>query len=229
MILTRHYKAFWRRHEASGGSPAWLRDCQSRSRATRERILRAADQRIRQGSYSKISMQDLSDDAGISIGAAYARFPSKESVLAVLGLIVSDVACMALESALAALPEDARLESVMHAYVDTIVSQFKTHRALIVEVRRQAPDTPEIRRLMDQTNRRMHGTFLERARQCLDEIVSPDPDRALRFALFTASATAREAVLADALRPYDLTLSPKELAVAICHTAIASLKRGQSA
>ncbi|MHC4140453.1 MAG: TetR/AcrR family transcriptional regulator [Planctomycetota bacterium] len=228
MIAARHYKAFWGRVdtlEAAGLIPAWLHDRQSRSRATRERILRAAERRIRAGSFSETSMQDVADDAGASIGAAYARFPSKESVLAMLGLVVFDAACTAFESALAALPAGARLERIMHAYVHTIVSELSRHRAVVIEVRQHAPRVPELRRLMDHTNQRMHGAFLDRARRCLHEVVTADPDRALRFALFTASAAAREAVLADALRPFDLTPSRDELVTAICRTVMSSLTR----
>jgi hypothetical protein len=97
------------------------------------------------------------------------------------------------------------------------------HRRLIVEVRRHAEEVPDLRRLLDHTNRRMHETFLERARACIAEIAADDAERALRFALFVAGAAAREAVLTDALRPYGLSRDRDRIVDDISRTVLASL------
>lgn len=199
------FEPFWSRMDAlqaAGLAPPWLDDRQARSRHTRERILEAASHLIASRGWAAVTMQDLAREARISIGALYARFPSRGAVLALLGSVVFDAAAARFERALDSLPQNASLGRVIGRYVETLLEEFAKHRLLIIEVRRQGEGVPELRRLMHEINRRVHDAFYRRARRVPRVRGVARIEGRLAFALFMINAGAREAVLAGALAQY---------------------------
>ena len=200
--------------EEEGLLPEWARDRQARSRATRARILAAAESLVGEHPYPGVSLADIARRAGVSVGAVYARFPSKEAILLMLGVAVFDEVCRRFEEALSSLPEaPLSFRDVVAAYVTTLVRELVRHRALITEVRRHAATDPSLRRLADRTNRAIHETFLTRARAFSHRIRHPDPEARLNYALFAVNAAAREAILSGALGTYSVKGGNTELTV----------------
>jgi AcrR family transcriptional regulator len=192
--VTVRFAPFWVRVEEmgeAGALPDWLTDRQVRARETRERVLAAAARLIMQRPFAEVSMHEIAGEAGISIGALYARFPSKEAVLALLGVAVFEEARGRFVRAMEAVPGRAGLRALVGAYV-------------LMDLRRHADGAPEIRALMVRTNSAIHEAFLTRARRHWDEIAHRDPEAALQWALFTTNAAAREAILAGALSQYSV-------------------------
>jgi AcrR family transcriptional regulator len=205
--VTVRFAPFWVRVEEmgeAGALPDWLTDRQVRARETRERVLAAAARLIMQRPFAEVSMHEIAGEAGISIGALYARFPSKEAVLALLGVAVFEEARGRFVRAMEAVPGRAGLRALVGAYVDTLVGELHRHRRLLMDLRRHADGAPEIRALMVRTNSAIHEAFLTRARRHWDEIAHRDPEAALQWALFTTNAAAREAILAGALSQYSV-------------------------
>jgi len=158
------------------------------------------------------ALKDVAAAAGVSVGAVYGRFPSKEAILLLLGIIVIDGVCRRFEEAL----EPPRgttgtFGALARAYVTTLVREFTRHRSLIREVRKHAGGDPSLRRLADRTNRTTHGAFLERARTFAGQIDHPDPESRLNYALFAVNAAGREAILSGALSTYAVDGSNAEL------------------
>jgi AcrR family transcriptional regulator len=201
------FAPFWVRVDEmaeAGALPDWLTDRQARARRTRERVLAAAARLIRQHPFAEISMQEIAEEAGISIGALYARFPSKEAVLALLGVAVFEEVRGRFVRAMDAVPGRAGLRALVSAYVDTLVAELHRNRRLVLDLRRHADGAPEIRALMARTNSTIHEAFLTRARRHSADIVHRDHEAALQWALFMMNAAAREAVLAGALSQYSV-------------------------
>ncbi len=205
--------------------PAWLIDHQARSRQTREAILEGAAELIQARSWADIGLKAVAEAAGVSVGAVYARFPSKEAILTVLGLVVLNAARHRFEAALEAMDDDSTLRDLASEYSFVLVEQFLRYRRLIMELR-DAAALPEIRAQLDRTNDAIHSAFLTRGRACVDQIGHSDPEVSLRYALFMTNAAAREACLYRALNTYQLDLDPKELAAHLAHALIAYLRAG---
>jgi AcrR family transcriptional regulator len=214
-MIAERLPAFWIRLDSlvdgDAPLPAWLDDRQARSRATREQILRVSEDFVQRGSFEEMSMQELAEEAGVSVGALYARFPSKASLLELLGLVAFDAARAAFETALAALPPEARLGDVIDVYTSTLVDALVAHAPIIRQVRRHAGASSELQVLLRRTNEAIHGAFLRRAQTAGGDIRHPDPEKALRYGLFIVNAAAREAVIAGALDPYRLEGDHAEL------------------
>ncbi|MGD8494873.1 MAG: TetR/AcrR family transcriptional regulator [Gemmatimonadales bacterium] len=221
-MIAGRFPVFWSRLDelVDGGSrlPAWLDDRQARSRATRERILRVAESFVRRGSFDEMSMQELAEEAGVSVGAVYARFPSKATVLELVGLVAFDAARAEFEGALAALPPGAGLGEVIDAYTSTLVRALHEHARVLREIRGNASESSELRSLLRRTNGAIHEAFLGRARAIEGGIRHPDPEKALLYGLFMVNAAAREAVLAGALAPYGLEGDRAELAAELARS-----------
>ena len=220
------FGAFW---EEVGGPdadawPDWMRDLQPRARRTREAILRTTWRLLHEQSYSDVTLREIADETGISVGAVYARFPSKEAILVVLGLVAFSASVRAFASAMDALPSEAGLDEVIAAYVGTLVAELHRHRALILEIRLRSADEPELRALLDRTNRRVHQAFLARALAA--GTGTSATERALRYGLFMTNAAAREAILAGALGVYNLPADLSELAGELSRSFAAYLRSG---
>jgi AcrR family transcriptional regulator len=225
--VTVRFGPLWsrvRQLDEAGDLPEWMTDRQQRARATRERVLSAASRLLERRPFVEVTMQDLAAEADVSVGALYARFPSKDAVLALLGLAVFAHVCDRLVRALDAVPVREGLRGVVEAYVDTLVAALYRFRSVVLALRKHAPGSPEISGLISGGNRAIHQTFLGRARRHVGEIGREHPDAALQWALFMTNAAAREAVLADALSHYTVGRGRRELRRELSHAAWAYLQ-----
>lgn len=196
---------FW--DEASYELPDWAQDHQARSRRTRESVLFAARRLIESESWESVSMQDVARESDASIGALYARFPSKDTVLQLLATAVFHGASRAFRESFA--KSGSSLADKTEAYVSTLVDQLTLHRRVIQESRTTAATLPALRTLMDRFNHTIHQSFLSAVRETSEG--SQISDEQFRMVLFTVNAAAREAIIAGALRTYQLDLTGTDL------------------
>lgn len=211
------FEGFWSaiaRMEREGTLPDWAVDHQGRSRASRERTLEAAYRLIADA--SELTMDAVAELADLSIGALYARFPSKEAVLVLLGLAVLEDGFLYIERALS---DQATVTQIMRSYVSRIVAVFRRHRAVILEMLRLRTGSPDMARIIRTTNERIH----ELVRSRLHPLLPDSLHERLEFALFMASAAAREGVLHDALAVYRTDAGDEDLAGEICRAMEAYL------
>jgi TetR/AcrR family transcriptional repressor of nem operon len=116
--------------------------------ATHERIVSAAARAIRRSGYDGTGVADIMKEAGLTHGAFYAHFASREAMLAeAAGQACAESAAIAAEAA-ASVPEDQALSYMLHAYLSREnlqqIEQGCPLAALGSETVRQ---TPEVRRV----------------------------------------------------------------------------------
>lgn len=172
---------------------------QRRAVQTTEALVLTALGALQHRDFSDITVAELAEGAGISVGGFYARFNSKDALLPVLAAHVLDDCRLALDAALDAAGDS--IESIVRAYNATMVTKFREHRHAVIQLRRHARDGDNrvgsaVREFNAQVHQRLRSMLQERRA----EIGHPNPDIAIEFGLFAASASAREAVLADALQ-----------------------------
>jgi AcrR family transcriptional regulator len=220
------FTGFWDRLDDPDGRdwPDWLRDRQPRARRTREAILRTAHRLLQEKGYAQVTLREIADESGVSVGAVYDRFPSKEAILGTLGLVAFSGSIRLFESALDALPAEAGLDEIIEAYVGVLVDELHRYRSLIREIRARAGEEPELRALLAGTNRRVHELFLSRARAAVSDLTRDNSEQRLRFGLFLANAAAREAILSGALDTYELPLRLPQLKEEISRSLAAYLE-----
>ena len=177
----------------------WLRKtpAQQRGHDTVEAFASAAEELLRTRPFEDIAIRDIVGRAGRPIGSFYALFASKEALLPLLYQRYHE----GLQSVFAA--ELGRVtwrsldfDATVAAMVDLVMLQYEERpwliRALALFSRQTPealpPDTVERRgRVYDQL---VKVLIRYRAR-----IAHPDPETAIRFAVFAASSIAREKML----------------------------------
>lgn len=110
-------------------------------RARREHILDAAEQCFARSGFHRCTMQDICKEAGVSPGALYVYFPSKEALIA--GIAERDRAKLAAELAeLAAAPDLlAALRALGEHYA---VEEPRHKRVLFLEIGAEATRNPVV-------------------------------------------------------------------------------------
>jgi len=175
--------------------------------ATHERIVSVAARAIRRSGYAGTGVADIMKEAGLTHGAFYSHFASREAMLAeAAGSACAESAARAAELA-ASAPPDTALEAMLAAYLSKEhVEQLEVGcplAALGSETSRQAP---EVRRVV---TRHVKTTIDLLARQ------SPDwgQQGAHERALVTLSTLVGAVVLARAVDEPALSDSLREAAL----------------
>jgi TetR/AcrR family transcriptional regulator, transcriptional repressor for nem operon len=161
--------------------------------ASHERIVSVAAQAIRRSGYDGTGVADIMKEAGLTHGAFYAHFPSREAMLAEAATRACAEAAAATNGVVSSVPSDEALASMLRGYLS------QAHRehpeagcplaALGSETWRQAP---EVRRATTRHIKAMVDLF---ARQCPDWGQPEAHERAL----LTIAATVGTLILARAV------------------------------
>lgn len=208
---------------------AELEPQQERSRATRRRILTAANLLLRERSFESLSVQEIARAAGCSIGAFYGRFRGKDELLAPLfdrhnrglerwlGLVIAG-------STWRAMPLETRLGWMARMDVRILRSRRWLIRALAVYVRRDGAGLTAV-----QLRRR--SQFSERVRElmldCADQVAHADKRSGIDFAIFMIATLCRERVLFGELSKQAWTVEGDEALVSeVSRAAFAYLTGG---
>lgn len=112
--------------------------------ASHERIVAAAARAIRRSGYDGTGVADIMKEAGLTHGAFYAHFPSREAMLAEAAARACAESAALAADVVAAAPPDKALECMLRAYLSREhLEQVESGcplAALGSETPRQAPD-----------------------------------------------------------------------------------------
>jgi TetR/AcrR family transcriptional regulator, transcriptional repressor for nem operon len=161
--------------------------------ASHERIVSVAARAIRRSGYAGTGVADIMKEAGLTHGAFYAHFPSREAMLAEAAKRACAESAADVSQLLASVPSGQALTSMLHAYLSPEhLQQVETGcplAALGSETVRQAP---EVRRATTQHIKAM-----------VDLVARESPDwgqpAAHERALLTIAAMVGTLVLARAV------------------------------
>ncbi|HTQ13330.1 MAG TPA: TetR/AcrR family transcriptional regulator [Rhizomicrobium sp.] len=116
---------------------------QARSRATRERLMAAAERVFAEKGYDGARLADIADAAGCSVGAVYFRFKDKDALFFAIAESFAEEARAGLARLLEGTTQDDP-ETVIHAFVEATAGNFRRHKGLfraIVECGFEHPQT----------------------------------------------------------------------------------------
>ena len=114
---------------------------QARSRATRERLLDAAEIVFAEKGYDGAKISDIAEEAGVSVGAVYFRFKDKDALFSAIAEAFIEQARAGL-GALLAGTENADRETVIRMFVAATARNFQTHRGLFRAIIERGFDHP---------------------------------------------------------------------------------------
>jgi AcrR family transcriptional regulator len=125
-----------------------------------QRLAAAGSALLSERDYESVSVADIAAAAGMSVGAFYTRFPSKEHLVVHLMRGLRDE----LEAMMQLVMSDAELDGctigeVMHRFLTMMADGFVRHRGLIRPaslIARQTTD-PQLRELLRRFNEGVHG------------------------------------------------------------------------
>src|SRR5436309_1495271 len=112
--------------------------------ATQDRIVEAAARAIRRSGYNGTGVADIMKDAGLTHGGFYARFPSREAMLAEAADRAGGESVAMMERIAATAPPQRALQAMMETYLSKAhvegVETGCATAALGSEMPRQAPE-----------------------------------------------------------------------------------------
>ena len=197
-------------------SPGVLSPKQERSRRTQEKILAAAERMLRRRLLDELTVTGIAREAGVSVGAFYARFESKDALVPAIG----DRYAETLEDASHHLLrleawEGLDLEGRARRLVRLAMRVYLRNRGIIRALNlhwRTHPEevvTESLRRRRQAFDQRLIELFLPVA----PEIRHPDPALAARFAIKLLGALLRDVLLVPGDHPHaDVHLDERGLA-----------------
>lgn len=176
-------------------------------KASHERILSVAARAIRRSGYAGTGVADIMKEAGLTHGAFYAHFPSREAMLAEAASRACAESAAAVSDVVASLPTAQALKSMLRAYLSREhLEQIESGcplAALGSETVRQAPE--------------VRHTTTQHVKAMVDLVARQSPDwgqpAAHERALFTIAAMVGTLVLARAVDEPALSDSLREAAL----------------
>lgn len=170
---------------------------QARSRKTLNALLDALDRLLRDRSFESITVLDLAREAGVSTGAFYARFSSKDDLLPELYSRFQDslkeITDRELDPASwAPLSPRERADRLAQFLCDTYQRRSWLLRAVVIHSRRHTPT------MADGPKHTPQAELLRKLADCVGSAPAPRTDLSrdeLEFAVYVAITLVREAVL----------------------------------
>ena len=188
------------------------RPVQERSLQTMNQILDATSQLLEEKLFEEISISEIVDRAGCSVGAFYGRFKDKDSLLKALDERHFEAFDAGSQKLIADLQSQSEtLPVIIRKMVQFLVDVYGGHpgllRALVLYTKQHRDEG------FQQRERRAWGLYPQihqiiRAHHT--EIHHPDPDFAIRFGFIQTFFTASE-VLLWGTRNDDFTIPPHKL------------------
>jgi AcrR family transcriptional regulator len=180
---------------------------QPRSKATRERLVRATEDLLTKQDFASLTVTQIAANAHASVGTFYKHFPSKRDLLPLL--VDRQQSASDIEDLESTIPQSAgeplasRVASLVH-----FVAAMTTRRKHILRACVAARYTAELTPSSIQTERarqqmmRVHEWLLERR----DEISHPNPAIAVRAGVYLCLQSLQTALLIEQL-PTDIPVS----------------------
>lgn len=169
---------------------------QSRSQATLDRILDAAETVLAEKSFGEATLAEIMDRAGVTVGAFYRRFPDKDALLHLLdNRFFAELHELAQTSLGAARWETATIPEIVYGFTEIAVQLYKERRGLLRSLFLRARTDPVIM----QSAREVNAHYIDRLRTLLlaraDQIRHPAPERAVELGFMILVGALRETVL----------------------------------
>ena len=168
---------------------------QKRSQESLERVLEASMRLLEENGFDAFTIQDVSQRADVSVGAIYARFGNKESLLrAVHRHAMESVRAEHDFVATDGHPPGAARD-VIAAAVRTVAAIFRGNEDLLRAFMHLGAVDDEIARRGSENSIDLAKQFEERVLQHRDQITHPDPEKAVDVAFRMAYCTFARQVM----------------------------------
>lgn len=177
---------------------------QARSNRALTRILNATEDLLKDRHFDDLAISEIAAHAQMSVGNFYARFRTKDALLAVLHERYEKERAEQLGAVMKALTS-ATLEQRIYAVVVAIAKLFEDRRGVLrsfIMISWRRPDA-----MSGNSKSRLGGLYQQFTDLLLgarDEIKHANPDEAVRFIIGVAIASCRETLV---LRPKSLPAS----------------------
>ncbi|MCL4686846.1 TetR/AcrR family transcriptional regulator [Myxococcota bacterium] len=214
-------------HESSSRTPElrWVRPPrQARSQDTLDRLLDAAEGLVAERGFEDTTIAELVRRADSSVGAFYARFRDKDSLLYALyeryleqAMATTDVALDPARWVISPISE------IVRKTVPFLVSVYRERRGLIRAFVLRNHIDAEFRARRERLSHHVSEGLSRLLIARRSEIRHPNPVRAAVFGLTMVVNTIESAVLFGDLRSGALTLSDDELGVELTRAFLAYL------
>jgi AcrR family transcriptional regulator len=164
-------------------------------------MVRAAEELLEEQPFETITVAQIVRRAGTSVGAFYARFSTKNDLLA--AIYSRRFGAESTERSKEYLAQFASrqmpLEQRTHEVVGNMVAYFRGNRRLLQELAvrsGQAESKPVVGTRQFRAHRAaFHDGWVRAFLAHPEQIGHPEPERAVRFGLFVAAAACRDALL----------------------------------
>jgi len=203
----------------------WIRPArQNRSRRSLERLLDSAETLIADKGFDDVTVADIAARAGLSVGAVYARFRSKQGLLHCLQDRLVEEAHLTTDVAFDPDRwESASVEDVVGELVAFLVQIHRERcgvlRELTVSTRSEPAMISRKERLVAHVSERLSALLLPRA----ERISHPEPAAAVAFGLRLVLATLEQAVLHGEGDVFGIPASDEKLAAELTHAFLGYL------
>lgn len=153
---------------------------QTRSRASLERLLKAAKELLAEKGYSEFTLQEVSKRARVSIGSIYCRFSGKEDLIRQVQL--SEVTLM--DNEFAVIVNTLRRKQLkLRDLVPELTREFgdflRRHKGVLRPVMEVALVDEVIAKTGSEHFQHSMEDYKRLVLECRDEIRQPDPERAV--------------------------------------------------
>jgi AcrR family transcriptional regulator len=168
---------------------------QARSAESYQRMLDAAEQILEEKSFDDATISEIAARAGLTIGAFYARFHDKDSLLRELEARMDEEFIRLVDHALQPERwEGLSLEDSLIEYHRSLVELYRRRRAIARALVLRSHTDPALKKRLEKLNvtnlPRVAASLLQRA-----QIRHANPERAIQFALLAVRSICREVIL----------------------------------
>jgi AcrR family transcriptional regulator len=169
---------------------------QTRSQATLDRILDAAESVLEEKSFGEATLAEIMDRAGVTVGAFYRRFPDKDALLHLLdNRFFAELHELAQTSLGEAKWEAATVPQIVHGFTNDAVELYRARRGLLRSLFLRARTDPVIMR----SAREVNAHYIDRLRTLLlaraNQVRHPSPERAVELGFMILVGALRETLL----------------------------------
>jgi AcrR family transcriptional regulator len=169
---------------------------QTRSQATLDRILDAAECVLEEKSFGEATLAEIMERAGVTVGAFYRRFPDKDALLHLLdNRFFAELHELAQSSLGDAKWNGATVPEIVNGFTATAVQLYKARRGLLRSLFLRARTDPVIMK----SARDVNAQYIDRLRTLLlarsDQLRHPNPERAVELGFMILVGALRETLL----------------------------------
>jgi AcrR family transcriptional regulator len=165
---------------------------QNRSKLSLEKILRSTIVLLERRGHQDFTLLEVCEHAGLTVGAIYSRFSSKEALLRAVQLKIIEQLDIETERMVAILgAETIPLRDLARNTVREFASILRVHDRVLRAMMARASQDPVMGKAGQALDRRMASRFRQTLLKCRSEITHESPERAVNtcFDVVFASTT----------------------------------------